>query len=198
MAFAAINGFIGYYVAAYLDFAGLIYITAQLERLVLFTYPVFVMLLGWLFFKRPHHNAGLLGAAIAYAGLGLIFSNGVSIDGWNAAIGSLLVLARGIRIRAVSATRQRLIRDLGSTLFTAIAMSAAGSRASSITPSPRTASALRCRGIYLARRRLRHLRDRSAILSHQCRAGPHRSAGRLDDLDRLAALHHHSGGDVPR
>src|SRR5262245_10655419 len=47
IAFTAINGFIGYYVAAFLDFAGLTYITAQLERLVLFTYPLFVMFLGW-------------------------------------------------------------------------------------------------------------------------------------------------------
>ena len=50
IALAAVNGFIGYYIASYLDFAGLLFITAQLERLVLFTYPVFVMLLGFMFF----------------------------------------------------------------------------------------------------------------------------------------------------
>src|SRR5262249_60932119 len=90
--FAALNGFIGYYIAAYLDFAGLTFITAQLERLVLFTYPVFVMFLGWLFFRGRITMQGLLGAAITYAGLALIFSNGIAIDGWNAAIGSFLVL----------------------------------------------------------------------------------------------------------
>jgi hypothetical protein len=41
-----LNGFLGYYVAAYFDFAGLTFITAQLDRLVLFTYAVFVMFLA--------------------------------------------------------------------------------------------------------------------------------------------------------
>ena len=48
---ATLVGFVGYYVSSQLDFAGLIYISAQLERLVLFTYPIFVMILGWMFFK---------------------------------------------------------------------------------------------------------------------------------------------------
>lgn len=126
VAFAAINGFIGYYIAAYLDFAGLTFITAQLERLVLFTYPVFVMFLGWLFFKGRITPRGLLGAAITYAGLALIFSNGVSLDGWNAAIGSLLVLAAALAFALYQLLAKDLIRALGSTLFTAIAMSSAG------------------------------------------------------------------------
>ncbi|MGE0240433.1 MAG: DMT family transporter [Parvibaculaceae bacterium] len=126
VAFAAVNGFIGYYVAAYLDFAGLTYITAQLERLVLFTYPVFVMFLGWLFFKGRITMPGLMGAAITYAGLGLIFSKGVSAEGWNAAIGSLLVLAAALAFALYQLLAKDLIKVLGSTLFTAIAMSAAG------------------------------------------------------------------------
>ena len=123
---AAVNGFIGYYIAAYLDFAGLTYITAQLERLVLFTYPVFVMFLGWLFFRGRITMPGLMGAAITYAGLALIFSNGVAIEGWNAAIGSLLVLGAALAFALYQLLAKNLIRAMGSTLFTAIAMSAAG------------------------------------------------------------------------
>lgn len=126
VAFAAVNGFIGYYIAAYLDFAGLTFITAQLERLVLFTYPVFVMFLGWLFFKGRITMRGLMGAAITYAGLALIFSNGVALDGWNAAVGSLLVLGAALAFALYQLLAKDLIRILGSTLFTAIAMSAAG------------------------------------------------------------------------
>ncbi|MGE0007075.1 MAG: DMT family transporter [Parvibaculaceae bacterium] len=126
VAAAAVNGFIGYYVAAYLDFAGLTYITAQLERLVLFTYPVFVMFLGWLFFRGRITLHGLAGAAITYAGLGLIFSNGISVDGRNVAIGSLLVLAAALAFALYQLLAKDLIRVLGSTLFTAIAMSSAG------------------------------------------------------------------------
>lgn len=126
VAFAAVNGFIGYYIAAYLDFAGLTFITAQLERLVLFTYPIFVMILGWLFFKGRITARGLLGAGITYAGLTLIFTNGVSLAGWNAAIGSLLVLAAALAFALYQLLAKDLIKVLGSTLFTAIAMSAAG------------------------------------------------------------------------
>ena len=46
LAKAVLVGFVGYYLSSYLDFAGLQYISAQLERLILMTYPVFVTLLG--------------------------------------------------------------------------------------------------------------------------------------------------------
>jgi len=123
---ACVNGFIGYYVAAYLDFAGLVFITAQLERLVLFTYPVFVMLLGWLFFRGRITLRGLIGAAITYSGLALIFSSGVSVDGWNAVIGTVLVLGAAFAFALYQLLAKNLISTMGSTLFTAIAMSSAG------------------------------------------------------------------------
>ena len=126
VALACVNGFIGYYVAAYLDFAGLVFITAQLERLVLFTYPVFVMLLGWLFFKGRITLRGLIGAGITYSGLALIFSSGVSIDGWSAVIGTVLVLSAALAFALYQLLAKNLISIMGSTLFTAIAMSSAG------------------------------------------------------------------------
>lgn len=126
VAFACLNGFIGYYIAAYLDFAGLTFITAQLERLVLFTYPVFVMFLGWLFFQGRITGRGLLGAAITYSGLAVIFSSGISTDGWNTAIGTLLVLGAALAFALYQLLAKSLIRAMGSTLFTAIAMSSAG------------------------------------------------------------------------
>lgn len=125
VALAALNGFIGYYVAAYLDFAGLIYITAQLERLVLFTYPVFVMFLGWLFFKGRITMNGLIGAAITYSGLAVIFSRGLSADSWTTLIGTVLVLGAALTFALYQLLAKNLITAMGSTLFTAIAMSAA-------------------------------------------------------------------------
>jgi drug/metabolite transporter (DMT)-like permease len=125
VALAALNGFIGYYIAAYLDFAGLIYITAQLERLVLFTYPVFVMLLGWLFFRGRITIYGLIGAAITYTGLAVIFSRGLSADGWTTLIGTVLVLGAALTFALYQLLAKNLITAMGSTLFTAIAMSAA-------------------------------------------------------------------------
>ncbi len=126
VALACLNGFIGYYIAAYLDFAGLTFITAQLERLVLFTYPVFVMLLGWLFFQGRITLRGMIGAAITYSGLALIFSSGISADGRNAVIGTILVLGAALAFALYQLLAKNLISTLGSTLFTAIAMSSAG------------------------------------------------------------------------
>jgi len=65
---ALLSGFIGYYLAMILDFEGLILISAQLERLVLFTNPVFVMLLGAAFFGSRLSWQGLGAAAVTYLG----------------------------------------------------------------------------------------------------------------------------------
>ena len=50
-------GFIGYYLASLLDFMGLHYITASLERLVLYLYPTMVVLLSALFLRQADHAA---------------------------------------------------------------------------------------------------------------------------------------------
>ncbi|MEJ0097583.1 MAG: hypothetical protein WDM84_06180 [Bauldia sp.] len=51
---AGLVGALGYWVASYLDFAGLEYVSAQFERLILFTYPLFVVIFGALFFGPAH------------------------------------------------------------------------------------------------------------------------------------------------
>jgi len=65
-------GALGYYLCALLDFTGLVYITAQLERLLLFTYPVFVLILGALFFGVKVSRSGIGAIFIAYLGLAVI------------------------------------------------------------------------------------------------------------------------------
>lgn len=129
LALAATIGFIGYYIASYLDFAGLVFVTAQLERLVLFTYPIFVMLLGWLFFNGRLTASGILAAAITYAGLMVVFANGVTADGWNTIIGTILVLGAALTFALYQLLAKNLIATLGSTLFTAVGMTAAAAAA---------------------------------------------------------------------
>jgi len=46
-------GFVGYYLSSYLDFLGLQYITASLERLILYLNPTLVVVLGWVLYKKP-------------------------------------------------------------------------------------------------------------------------------------------------
>lgn len=122
---AALNGFIGYYLAALLDFEALTYITAQLERLVLFTYPIFVMILGRLFFGARLTREGIAGAAITYIGLAVVFRAGVGTGGWASAVGTTLVLGAALAFAIYQLFARNFIIAMGSTLFTAAAMTAA-------------------------------------------------------------------------
>jgi drug/metabolite transporter (DMT)-like permease len=123
---AVLIGFVGYYISSQLDFAGLIYISAQLERLVLFTYPIFVMLLGWMFFKARITWFSVLAAAITYAGLVVVFLSALPTGGRNTIIGTALVLGCAITFAAYQLFAKKIISNLGSMLFTAIALSASG------------------------------------------------------------------------
>ncbi|MCC7463808.1 MAG: DMT family transporter [Gammaproteobacteria bacterium] len=64
-------GFLGYYAASYLDFLGLQYISAALERMILFVYPTLVVLIGVLW-KRQRIAAHIaLALALCYLGIAL-------------------------------------------------------------------------------------------------------------------------------
>ncbi len=116
-------GFLGYYLSALLDFEGLVYITAQLERLVLFTYPVMVMVLGWLFFKGRITWMGTLGAAITYAGLLVVFLKALPEGGSNVIIGTTLVVGCAFTFALYQLFAKRFISQMGSLLFTGVALS---------------------------------------------------------------------------
>ncbi len=73
VAYAAFVGFIGYYVASAFDFAGLQYISASLERLVLFTYPLFVMFIGAALYGERITRFGIASAVVTYIGLACRF-----------------------------------------------------------------------------------------------------------------------------
>jgi drug/metabolite transporter (DMT)-like permease len=62
-------GFTGYYLASFLDFAGLVYISASLERLILYLNPTLVLLLGLVLYKRHISRRQAFGMAISYCGV---------------------------------------------------------------------------------------------------------------------------------
>lgn len=74
---AMLAGVLAYYVCTWLDFTGLKFITAQLERLLLFTYPAFVILFGALFFGGRLTVWGVAAVALAYSGLAVVFIGGI-------------------------------------------------------------------------------------------------------------------------
>lgn len=119
-------GVLGYYVASMLDFSALGYISAQLDRLILLTYPFFVVLFGMLFFRRRVTALMVVSLLVSYIGIALIFWKDFSIEGDNVVLGSVLVLASAVAYAAYQILAKPLIDRLGAQLFTSIAMSAAG------------------------------------------------------------------------
>ena len=125
----AVVGLLGYYFAAYLDFVGLKYITAQLERLVLFTYPLFVMILGAMFFGGRVTRWGILSLGICYGGIALVYLKGGIASGENVSLGVVLVLAAALVFALYQLLARSIIGRIGSLLFTCIAMSSAAAAA---------------------------------------------------------------------
>lgn len=123
---AALSGVMAYHICTYLDFEGLKLITAQLERLILFTYPVFVVIFGALFFGGKITKAGIAAIILAYSGLGIVFLGGDIATGVNVPLGSALILAAAIIFAVFQLVAKRLIDRLGSRVFTCMAMIAAG------------------------------------------------------------------------
>jgi drug/metabolite transporter (DMT)-like permease len=119
---AMLTGMIGYGLSSYLDFKGLEYISAQLERLVLFTYPLFVMFLGAAFFEHRISRHGILACLITYIGLAIVFGLDLPEGGWTTVIGTLLVLGCAITFAMNQLLAKGLIASLGSVIFTAVSM----------------------------------------------------------------------------
>ena len=72
-------GFVGYYLSSYLDFLGLQYISASLERLILYLNPTLVVLLGWVFYKKPIQPIRMAAMAVSYSGVLLVFAHELTL-----------------------------------------------------------------------------------------------------------------------
>ena len=126
MALAALLGLLGYYACAWLDIEGIKYITAQLERLLLFTYPIFVFIFGAMFFGKPLTKGAIFAVLIAYAGIGLIFLGGDIAVGINVPLGSAMILFCAALFAFFQLFAKPMIARLGSPVFTCCAMLGAG------------------------------------------------------------------------
>lgn len=123
---AVILGILGYYICAWLDIEGLKYITAQLERLLLFTYPIFVFIFGAMFFGKPLTKGAVIAIMLAYTGVGLIFYGGDIATGSNVALGATMVLMCAAAFAMFQLLAKPMIGRLGSSVFTCCAMLGAG------------------------------------------------------------------------
>ena len=119
-----ILGFIGYYLSSYLDFLGLQYISAGLERLILFLSPTFVLLISALYLKRRISSGQWLAMGLSYVGVLLAFIHDLSFAGGNVLLGSSFVLGSAITYAVYLISSGELLKRVGSTRLVAYAMSA--------------------------------------------------------------------------
>ena len=118
-------GFSGYYLASFLDFAGLAYITASLERLILYLNPTLVLLLGWRLFGRRVRGGQMLGMAVSYAGVALVFGQEAAHQSAGAGWGTLLVFGSAVSYAVYLIYSGELVKQLGSLRLVGLATSVA-------------------------------------------------------------------------
>jgi len=118
-------GFSGYYLASFLDFAGLAYVSAAFERLVLYLNPTLVLLIGRVWFKRRVAPAQLLALAVSYAGVLLVFGHEVRVAGTHVALGAALVFGSAVSYALYLVFSGEEVRRLGSLRLTGLATTVA-------------------------------------------------------------------------
>jgi drug/metabolite transporter (DMT)-like permease len=118
-------GFCGYYLASFLDFAGLRYISASLERLILYLNPTLVLALGVLLFQRKATRQQLLALGVSYAGVLCVFGREVSLQGVNVPLGATLVFGSAVSYAVYLAYSGEEVKRLGALRLTGLASTVA-------------------------------------------------------------------------
>lgn len=122
----AFVGCLGYYISSLLDFIGLQYVTAGIERLILFIYPTLVLLLSMVWFKTTITRQQWIAVVITYFGLLLAFVNEVRVNSSNDenfVLGSVLIFICAITYAMYIVGSGRLIPVIGAAKFNSYAMS---------------------------------------------------------------------------
>ena len=119
---SSIVGLFGYYAASFLDLMGLQYVTAQLGRMILYVYPTLVVLLGALFLREKVNLRMAISLLITYVGVAVIFGHDLNVFGDEVLIGALFILASALSFSFYLIFSKSLIDQLGSRVFTCIAL----------------------------------------------------------------------------
>jgi drug/metabolite transporter (DMT)-like permease len=118
-------GLTGYYLASFLDFAGLSYISASLERLILYLNPTLVLVLGLVLYGKRITGPQALGTAISYGGVLLVFGHEATLAGSDVALGALLVFGSAVSYSIYLSYSGELVQRLGSLRLVGLATSVA-------------------------------------------------------------------------
>ncbi len=122
-------GLTGYYVSSLCDFIGLQYISAGLERLILFIYPTLAVILNAMIFRQRVNGYQKLAMILTYAGIAIAFWGEMKIDSSNPEffIGSIFCFLCAITFAIYLVGSGKMIAETGATKFTSYAMIAAAS-----------------------------------------------------------------------
>jgi drug/metabolite transporter (DMT)-like permease len=118
-------GFCGYYLASFLDFAGLAYVSASFERIVLYLNPTLVLLLGWLLFDRTAGVKQMVAMAVSYSGVLLVFGHELQVTGADVPLGAALVFGSALSYAVYLLYSGEVVQRLGSMRLTGLATSVA-------------------------------------------------------------------------
>lgn len=115
-------GSVGYYGSSTLDFIGLEYVSAGLERQILFLVPTLTVLLGVLLYRRPVGRKQLLSMGLAYAGIVLVFWHDAQLGGRNVVLGAALVFGAAFLYAVYLLLSAQLVVRVGALRLVALAM----------------------------------------------------------------------------
>src|SRR6202789_1348437 len=117
-------GLLGYYLSSFFDFVGLQYISAGLERLILFLYPSFAVLINSVFFRQKISRAQFGALALTYTGIGIAYFGELKIDTGNPNFywGSFLIFLCAISYAFYLSGTGKVVPVLGAAKFTTYSM----------------------------------------------------------------------------
>lgn len=117
----ALLGIVGYYLASLFDFLGLQYITAALERLVLYLFPTLVVLISAVLYGRVIAGRDVAALVLSYVGIALVFANDLATRQENVLLGAFWVALSALAYAIYLVGNERMVKKMGSVLFASFA-----------------------------------------------------------------------------
>ncbi|MDZ4072318.1 MAG: DMT family transporter [Sediminibacterium sp.] len=120
-------GIFGYYLSSLFDFIGLQYVSAGLERLILFLYPTFAVLINTFYFKTKLSRIQVLALVLTYIGIGTAYWGEIRSAQYGPQFfyGSFMIFVCAVTYSFYLVGTGRLVNAVGATRYTAYAMLAA-------------------------------------------------------------------------
>ena len=119
-------GATGYYLASLLDFLGLQYVTASLERVILFTYPTIVLIMSAVFFKKKVLPRQIAALTITYIGISIAFWDSLGDDSQvDLMRGAALIFGAAFCFAIYVVGSGELLKSVGTRTYNSLAMSSA-------------------------------------------------------------------------